>query len=107
MATLFTPLQARYKRRSDVATILRTTPPPEGIGSVLKFSVLGSNLTRVFGFTPDSLYQTSPSLEMAMPYGRDVPPPGEAHSLMNLPVAGSKWPRNPRAKSVEETLPSS
>ena len=29
-----------------VATMLRTTPPPDGIGFVLKLSDLGSNLTR-------------------------------------------------------------
>jgi len=32
-ATLFTPLQAKYRRcPSGVATMLRTTPPPEGMG---------------------------------------------------------------------------
>jgi hypothetical protein len=30
-ATLFTPLHARYRRPSEVAAILRTVPPPEGI----------------------------------------------------------------------------
>ena len=34
MATLFTPLHARYSRRSGVATMLRTTPPPDGISSL-------------------------------------------------------------------------
>src|SRR5438034_6929339 len=42
---------------------------PDGIGFVLKLSDLGSNLTRVLGFTPDSLYQTSPSFVIAIPYG--------------------------------------
>jgi hypothetical protein len=41
--TLFTPLHARYKRPSGVATILRTTPPPDGIAFIVKFSDLGSN----------------------------------------------------------------
>src|SRR5580693_10041107 len=99
-ATLFTPLHARYRRRSGVATMLRTTPPPDGISSLLKLSDLGSNLTSVFGFTPDSLYQTSPSLVIAIPYGSDSAPPGDAHSLNNLPAAGSKCPKYPRAKSV-------
>jgi len=47
--------------------MLRTTPPPEGIGSALKLPDLGSNFTSVLGFTPDSLYQTVPSLVTAMP----------------------------------------
>jgi hypothetical protein len=64
---LFTPLHAKYNRPSGVATMLRTTPPPEGILCVLKLSDLGSNLTSVFGSTPDSLYQTSPSLVSAIP----------------------------------------
>ena len=80
--------------------MLRTTPPPEGIASVLKLSDLGSNLTNVLGCTPDSLYQTSPSLVVAMPYGWDSGPPGEAHSFSSFPLAGSKCPRYPRPKSV-------
>ena len=75
-ATLFTPLHARYSLRSGVATMLRTTPPPDGIGFALKLSDLGSNLTKVLGATPDSLYQTSPSLVIAIPYGADSDPPG-------------------------------
>src|SRR5438876_4540052 len=99
-ATLFTPLHARYSRRSGVATILRTTPPPDGICFVLKLCDLGSNLTRVLGFTPDSLYQTSPSFVIAIPYGSESVPPGDAHSCSSFPLAGSKCPRYPRAKSV-------
>src|SRR6266702_4649226 len=99
-ATLFTPLHARYSLRSGVATMLRTTPPPDGICFVLKLSDLGSNLTRVLGFTPDSLYQTSPSLVTAIPYGSESVPAGEAHSFSSFPLAGSKCPRYPRAKSV-------
>jgi hypothetical protein len=38
---------------------------------VLKLSDLGSNLTRVLGFTPDSLYQTTPSFVIAIPYGSE------------------------------------
>ena len=60
-ATLFTPLHARYSLPSRVATILRTTPPPEGIGHVLNAAVLGSNRTSVFGLTPLSLYHIIPS----------------------------------------------
>src|SRR5438874_13587132 len=67
-ATLFTPLQAKYRRcPSGVATMLRTTPPPEGMGVVLKCFVLGSKRTSVFGCTPDSLYHTVPSRVTAMP----------------------------------------
>src|SRR5258708_38387396 len=96
-ATLFTPLQARNSRPSEVATILRTTPPPDGIGFVLKPSDFGSNLTSVFGFTPDSLYQTSPSFVIAIPYGSDPAPPGDLNSFSSFPPAGSKCPKYPRA----------
>src|SRR2546427_12589609 len=98
-ATLFTPLHARYSLRSGVATMLRTTPPPDGICFVLKVSDLGLNLTRVLGFTPDSLYQTSPSFVTAIPYGSESEPPGDNHSLSSFPPDGSKCPRYPRAKS--------
>ncbi|HEV3387264.1 MAG TPA: hypothetical protein VG097_20770 [Gemmata sp.] len=54
--------------------MLRTVPPPDGIGLVLKLSDFGSNLTKVFGSTPDSLYQTSPSFVIAIPYGSDSEP---------------------------------
>jgi len=73
--------------------MLRTTPPPDGIGFVRKLSDLGSNRTRVLGFTPDSLYQTSPSLVMAIPYGSDSEPPGDGHSFSSLPAEGSKCPK--------------
>ena len=73
--------------------MLRTTPPPDGIGFVRKLSDLGSNRTRVLGFTPDSLYQTSPSLVIAIPYGSDSGPPGDDHSLSSLPAEGSKCPK--------------
>jgi hypothetical protein len=42
--------------------MFRTTPPPEGIFSWLKVWDLGSKRTSVLGLTPDSLYQTVPSL---------------------------------------------
>ena len=95
-ATLFTPLHARYSLRSDAATMFRTTPPPDGIVFALKLSDLGSNLTKVLGVTPDSLYQTSPSFVIAIPYGSDSAPRGEFHSFNSFPLAGSKWPRYPR-----------
>src|ERR1700688_1936077 len=99
-ATLFTPLQARNSCPSGVATIFLTTPPPDGIAFVVNLSDFGSNLTSVFGFTPDSLYQTSPSFVIAIPYGSDSEPPGDNHSLSSFPLDGSKCPRYPRAKSV-------
>jgi hypothetical protein len=40
--------------------MLRTTPPPEGIGQLWNYSVFGSKRTTVFGSTPDSLYQIAP-----------------------------------------------
>ena len=45
MPTLFTPLQARYSLPSGVATILRTTPPPDGIG-------VGVEKVRIFESKP-------------------------------------------------------
>jgi hypothetical protein len=57
----FTPLHASHKLPSGVATMLRTTPPPDGIIHVWNFSVFGSKRTTVFGLVFDSLYQmTSP-----------------------------------------------
>src|ERR1700688_1779169 len=84
--------------------MLRTTPPPDGIGFVLKLSDFGSNLTRVLGLTPDSLYHTSSSLVMAMPYGSDSEPPGDDHSFSSFPADGSKCPRYPRAKSCNKSF---
>src|SRR5258705_487721 len=65
--TLSTPLHAMYTRPSDVAAILRTTPPPEGILALANVCVFGLNWTIVFGCTPDSLYQTIPSGVIAIP----------------------------------------
>jgi hypothetical protein len=45
----------------------RTVPPPEGIVARANCSVFGLNWMMVFGFTPDSLYQTRPSGVMAIP----------------------------------------
>jgi hypothetical protein len=41
--------------------MLRTTPPPEGIGQLRNDFVTGSKATSVLSSTPDSLYQTVPS----------------------------------------------
>ena len=79
--------------------MLRTTPPPEGMGHDWNDFVFGSKATRVFGFTPDSLYQTTPSRVEAIPYGREVGPPGEGHSS-TFSVFGSNLPIKPRAKSL-------
>src|SRR2546422_6466657 len=94
--TLFTPLQAIYTRPSAVAAILRTVPPPEGIVVRAIVSVLGSKRISVFGFTPDSLYQTIPSGVIAMPYGFDPGPPGDGH-ILTSPFFGSSRPRCPRS----------
>src|SRR2546427_9595329 len=96
MATLFTPLSARYTLQSAVATMLRTTPPPEGIGVLENFFVRGSNLTTVFGSMPDSLNQTVPSGVTAIPYGLAPAPPGEGHSS-TFREAGLNRPSWPRA----------
>src|ERR1051326_7634247 len=91
-ATLLRPLQAMTRLLpSVVAIMLRTTPPPEGIGQVWNFSVFGSNRTSVFGVTADSLYQMM-SFKATIPYGCDFGPPGDANSR-TLPVFGSKRPR--------------
>jgi hypothetical protein len=47
--------------------MFRTVPPPDGIAARANCSVLGSNRTIVFGFTPDSLYHTAPSGVIAIP----------------------------------------
>jgi hypothetical protein len=47
--------------------MLRTTPPPDGIGVRAKPWLRGSNRTIVFGCTPDSLNQTVPSGVIAIP----------------------------------------
>src|SRR5436309_3950942 len=65
-ATLLIPLSAIARFPSFIAIMFRTTPPPDGISQVWNFSVLGSNRTSVFGFTPDSLYQMM-SLYVVMP----------------------------------------
>src|SRR5204863_5625161 len=90
--TLLTPLHAIYTRPSEVAVIFRTVPPPEGMLARAKLSVFGSNRTIVFGFTPDSLYQTIPSGVIVMPYGADFAPPGDAH-IFTAPEAMSSRPR--------------
>src|SRR5262245_32030274 len=87
----FTPLQASVRLPSRVGIMLRTTPPPDGITQVWNCSVLGSKRTIVFGCVPDSLYHRT-SWMAAMPYGSDLGPPGDGHSLV-WPVAGSKRPR--------------
>src|SRR5260370_4768641 len=98
--TLSTPLHAIYTRPSEVAAIFRTVPPPEGIFARANFSVFGSNWMMVFGFIPDSLYQTIPSGVIAMPYGADFAPPGEAH-IFTAPDVISSRPSWPLLKSVK------
>src|SRR6266581_6614286 len=92
--TLLTPLHAIYTRPSEVAAIFRIVPPPEGMFARAKLSVFGSNRTIVFGFTPDSLYQTIPSGVIAMPYGADFAPPGDCH-IFTAPEVMSRRPRWP------------
>jgi hypothetical protein len=45
IATLLTPLHAKYRRPSFVATVFRNTPPPDGISSEESCWVLGSTLS--------------------------------------------------------------
>jgi hypothetical protein len=46
--------------------MLHTTTTTDGMGHFWKDFVFGSKATRVLGSTPDSLYQTVPSLVEAM-----------------------------------------
>src|ERR1700730_8463455 len=101
--TLLTPLHAMYTRPSDVAAMLRTVPPPDGMPARANLSVFGSNWMIVFGFTPDSLYHTIPSGVIAIPYGSDPGPPGEGQ-IFTAPETGSRHPRLPLWKSVKYTL---
>ncbi len=55
-----TPLSARANLPPGATTMLRTTPPPAGIGTLWNFSVFGSKRTRAFGRVLDSAYQTIP-----------------------------------------------
>ena len=65
-AILSTPLQASAKPPAGVATMLRTTPPPDGIGHCSKLLVFGSKRTSMFCSAPVSTYQTSsPSTAIA------------------------------------------
>src|SRR5215470_17769322 len=76
---------------SRVVIIFRTTPPPAGIAQLWNFSVFGSKRTSVFGLTADSLYQIAP-LRNVIPYGCDLAPLGDNHSLIS-PVFGLSRPR--------------
>src|SRR5450631_4338411 len=84
--------------------MLRTMSPPPGIAQLWNFSVLGSKRTIVFGLAKDSLYQSAP-LVKTMPYGSDLGPLGDCHSV-TLPVAPSRRPRKPRAKSAYQIMSS-
>src|SRR5437764_13787519 len=84
--------------------MLRTMSPPHGIAQVWNVSVFGSNRTMVFGFAPDSLYQSAP-LVKTMPYGSDFGPLGDGHSFTS-PVFVSRRPSIPRGKSVYQTISS-
>src|ERR1700730_15075221 len=101
--TLSTPLHAIYTRPSDVAAMLRTVPPPDGMLARANPSVFGLNWMIVFSFTPDSLYHTIPSAVIAIPYGSDPGPPGDGH-IFTAPETGSSRPRLPLLKSVKYTL---
>src|SRR5580765_8552390 len=92
--TLFTPLQARYTRPSDVAAMFRTVPPPEGIFVRANSSVFGLKRMRVFGVTPDSLYQTMPSGVIVIPFLLKPPAPGDGH-ILAAPDTGSRRPSFP------------
>ena len=60
-AIVSTPLHASARFPLDVVAMLRTTPPPEGIGHRSNFSLLGSKRTSMFGDVADSAYQISSS----------------------------------------------
>jgi hypothetical protein len=71
MATRFVALHARHSQSSGVATMFRTTPPPEGIGALEAPSEPASKRTSMFGDTPVSTNQMRPSDVAAMAHGRD------------------------------------
>src|SRR3989442_56619 len=102
--TALTRLLASTKSPSRVIEVFRTMLPPPGIAQLWNFVVLGSKRTTVFGVVPDSLYQMT-SLITEMPYGSDLGPLGDCHSV-TLPVAGSRRPRYPREKSLYQTMSS-
>src|SRR5262245_15776552 len=78
--------------------------PPPGITQLWNFSLAGSKRTMVFGLAPDSLYQTA-ALVKTIPYGSDLGPLGDGHSV-TLPVVASSRPKKPRAKSVYQIISS-
>src|SRR5262245_47801592 len=89
---------------SRVTSILRTMSPPPGMAQLWNFSVLGSKRTMVLGLAPDSLYHTA-SFVKTIPYGSDLGPLGDGHSVTLL-VATSSRPKNPRPKSVYQIISS-
>jgi len=56
-AIVSTPPHASARLPLDVVAMLRTTPPPEGIGHRSNFSLLGSKRTSMLGDIADSAYQ--------------------------------------------------
>src|SRR5215470_15277243 len=102
--TWFIRLLAVTGLPSGVTSMLRTMSPPPGITQLWNFSVAGSKRTMVFGLAPDSLYQTAP-LVKTIPYGSDLGPLGDDHSV-TLPVVASSRPKKPRAKSVYQIISS-
>src|ERR1700761_9771081 len=59
----------------------------------------------VFGFTPDSLFQTIPSGVITMPYGLDSAPPGDGY-IFTARLSRFRTPRWPLLKSVKYTVSS-
>src|SRR5204862_6580538 len=78
--TSSTRLLASTQLPSRVTSTLRTMLPPPGMVQLWNFSVFGSKRTMVFGLASDSLYQITP-LILEMPYGADLAPLGDCHSL--------------------------
>src|SRR5207248_137905 len=96
-AILPTPLSASHRLPLLSMSMLRTVPPPPGIGNVSIFLVAGLNRTSTLCVSsPVSTYQIAPSAVMSIAYGFDFGPPGDANSS-TLPVLGSRCPRYPRA----------
>src|SRR6185503_9884488 len=71
-----TPLSASQRFPCLSISMLRTVPPPPGIGQVRNFFVSGLKRTSTFfASSPVSTYQTAPSAVTSIAYGLDSGPP--------------------------------
>src|SRR5258706_3623806 len=89
-ASFPTPLSASQRFPFLSMSMLRTVPPPLGIGHVRNFFVSGLKRTSTFFVSsPVSTYQTAPSDVTSIAYGLDSGPSADLNSS-TLPVFGSR-----------------